>query len=182
MPVLWKHCRHYLLSVTSHSTISTTASCATHILSMSALPTLSLQVLESAGSTWIANGLDGDGDNDFDFDPSSLCDWTGPQLDEVFIALQLPEHQVWLRSLSCDPVKLVADIVHYICASDSRKQVFADLVHLCTKSDPESCDAPLLQLIQHIRTQWDSVYLMLQCFRVLQKVSFDVPSNVSTNS
>ena len=41
---------------------------------MSALPTLSPQVLESAGSTWIANGLDGDGDNDFDFDPSSLCD------------------------------------------------------------------------------------------------------------
>ena len=85
-----------------------------------------------------SNGSDGDGDNDFDFDPSSLHDQTGPQLDEAFITSQPPEHQVWLRSLSRDPVKLLVDIVHYICALDSKKQVFADLVHLCTKSDPKS--------------------------------------------
>ena len=129
-----------------------------------------------------SNGLDGDGDDDDGFDPSSLRDRIGPQLDEAFIASQAPERQAWLRSLSRDPVKLVADIVRYIRASDSRKQAFADLVGLSNKSDPESRDAPPLQLIQHVRTRWDSVYLMLQRFRVLRKVSFDVPSKVSTNS
>ena len=129
-----------------------------------------------------SNGLDGDGDDDDGFDPSSLRDRIGPQLDEAFIASQVPERQVWLRSLSRDPVKLVADIVRYIHASDSRKQAFADLVALSNKLDPESRDTLPLQLIQHVRTRWDSVYLMLQRFRVLRKVSFDVPSKVSTNS
>ena len=122
-----------------------------------------------------SNGFDDDDNNDFD--PSSPRDRTGPPLDEVFITLQPPERQAWLRSLSCDPVKLVADIVRYVRASDSRKQVFADLVRLCTKSDPESRGAPPLQLIQHVKTRWDSVYLMLQHFRVLRKVSFECPLN-----
>ena len=77
-----------------------------------------------AASTWVnqkyleSNGLDSDDDDDRD-SPNSYQ--TGPQLNEVFITMELPEHQAWLRSLSCDPIKLIADIVCHICASDARK-------------------------------------------------------------
>jgi hypothetical protein len=128
-----------------------------------------------------SNGLDGDDDDD-NYEPSSPSYQTGPQLDEAFITTQPPERQAWLRSLSRDLIELVADIVHHIHASDARKQSFAEIVHLCTKDDPELRSAPPLQLIQHVRTRWDSVYLMLQRFRVLRKVSFDVPGTNSTNS
>jgi hypothetical protein len=93
-----------------------------------------------------SDGLDGDNDND-NYKPSSPSYQTGPQLNEAFITTQLPEHQAWLRSLSCDPVKLVADIVCHIRASDARKQCFADIIHLCTKDDPELHSGPPLQLI-----------------------------------
>ena len=138
--------------------------CTAHIIAASTQ--VSKKYLDS-------NGLDGD-DDDFG-DPLSPRQQTVPQLDEAFIALQPPERQVWLRSLNRDPVKLVADIVRYIRASDARKQKFAGIVELCTKDDPESRGAPPPQLIQHVRTQWDSVYLMLQRFRILRKVSLDVP-------
>ena len=137
--------------------------CSAHIVAASTQ--VSKKYLDS-------NSLDGDDDDDFN--PPSSCYRTGPQLDEMFIASQPSERQVWLRSLNRDPVKLVADIVRHIRASDSRKQVFADIVQLCTKDDRQLRGAPPLQLIQHVRTRWDSVYLMLQRFRVLRKVSFDV--------
>jgi hypothetical protein len=116
------------------------------------------------------NGLD---DDDDDFDATPPSGRSGPQLDEEFIASQPPERQAWLSSLNRDPIKLVADIVRYIRASDARKQVFAGIVELCTKDDPELRGSPPLQLIQHVRTRWDSVYLMLQRFRVLRKVSLN---------
>jgi hypothetical protein len=138
--------------------------CTAHIIAASTQ--VSKKYMES-------NGLDGDDDDDDD--PSSPCSRTGPQLDEEFIASQPRERQTWLKSLRRDPVRLVADIVRHIRASDARKQVFADIVQLCTKDNVESRSAPPLQLIQHVRTRWDSVYLMLQRFRVLRKVSSDVP-------
>ena len=106
-------------------------------------------------------------DDDNDFDATPLSGRSGPQLDEEFIALQPPEHQAWLSSLNRDPIKLIADIVHYIRASDARKQVFAGIVELCMKDNPELRGSLPLQLIQHVRTRWDSVYLMLQHFCVL---------------
>ncbi|KAH9024990.1 hypothetical protein EDB83DRAFT_2320022 [Lactarius deliciosus] len=72
-------------------------------------------------------------------------------------------------SLKSDPIKCVADIVRYIRALDARKQTFVGIVWLCTKDDPELCQAKPLELIQHVKTQWDSVYLMLECFHFLQK-------------
>ena len=140
--------------------------CTAHIVAASTQ--VSKKYLDSNG--W-DNGDDDDDDDDID---TSSPYQTGPQLDEAFIASQPLARQAWLRSLSRDPVRLVADIVRYIRASDSRKQSFAGIVALCTKDDPGSRGAPPLQLIQHIRTRWDSVYLMLQRFRVLRKVSFDV--------
>ena len=139
--------------------------CTAHIVAASTQ--VSKKYLDSNG--W-NNGDDNDND---DIDTSSPYQ-TGPQLDEAFIASQPLARQAWLRSLSRDPVRLVADIVRYIRALDSRKQSFAVIVALCTKDDPGSRGALPLQLIQHIRTQWDLVYLMLQRFRVLRKVSFDV--------
>ena len=130
-----------------------------------------------------SNGLNDDDDDDDEYFGSPLSPGrTGPQLDEAFIASQPPERQAWLRSLRRDPIKLVVDIVRHICASDARKQAFSAIVQLCTKDDPTSCGGLPLQLIQHVRTRWDSVYLMLQRFHILRKVSVHVPSNVSTNS
>jgi hypothetical protein len=105
-----------------------------------------------AASTQVSKKfLDDDDDDDSSLDP---CYQSGPELDEAFIASQPSKCQAWLRSLRCDPIKLVVDFVHHICASDSRKQEFAGLVQHCTKDDPKLCDAPPLQL-------------MLQCFCVL---------------
>ena len=140
--------------------------CTAHIIAASTR--VSQKYLDS-------NGLDGDDDDDFD--PISPCHRTGAELDKEFIASQPPGRQAWLRSLKSDPIKRVADIVRHIRASDARKQTFAGIVQLCTKDDPELCGAPPLQLIQHIKTQWDSVYLMLQRFRLLRKVSLDVLMN-----
>ncbi len=140
--------------------------CTAHIIAASTR--VSQKYLDS-------NGLDGDNDNDFD--PISPCHRTGAKLDEEFIALQPPGHQVWLRSLKSDPIKRIADIVHHIRASDTRKQMFVGIIQLCTKDDPKLCSAPPLQLIQHVKTRWDSVYLMLQCFCLLRKVSLDVLMN-----
>ena len=131
--------------------------CTTHIVAASTQ--VNQKYLES-------DGLDGDDDDDDDRDsPNSYQ--TGPQLDEVFIAMQPPEHRAWLRSLSHDPIKLIADIVRHIRASDARKRSFTEIVQLCTKDDPEFSGSLPLQLIRHIRTQWDSVYLMLQRFCIL---------------
>ena len=116
-----------------------------------------------------------DGDDNANFDPPSPHFQTGPKLNEEFITLQPSVRQAWLMSLKHDPIKLIADIIHHIHASDARKQVFARIVQLCTKNDPKLCDAPPLQLIQHVRTQWDSVYLMLEHFHFLQKVGLDDP-------
>ena len=108
--------------------------CTTHIIAASTR--VNQKYLES-------DGLDGD-DNDGD-SPNSYQ--TGPQLNKAFIATQPPEHWVWLRSLSHDPIKLVVDIVHHIRALDARKQSFAEIVQLCTKDDPEFSGSPPLQLI-----------------------------------
>jgi hypothetical protein len=93
-----------------------------------------------------SDSLDGDNNNG-NYEPSSPSYQTGPQLDEAFITMQPPEHQAWLRSLSHNPVKLIADIVCHICASDARKQSFADIIHLCTKDNPKLHSALPLQLI-----------------------------------
>ena len=53
MWLLWKSCRHCLSSMTSCSIMPTIASCVSPILSTSALPTLSQQVLGSTRNTWI---------------------------------------------------------------------------------------------------------------------------------
>ncbi|KAH9012216.1 hypothetical protein EDB83DRAFT_2321967 [Lactarius deliciosus] len=132
--------------------------CTTHIVATSTQ--VSRKYLDS-------NSLDGDDDDDFD--PIYSRPHTGPELDEEFIALQLPERQAWLRSLKSNPVKHVADIVCYICALDARKQTFTGIVRLCTKDDPELCQAKPLELIQHVKTRWDSVYLMLEHFHFLRK-------------
>ena len=125
---------------------------------------------------------DNDNDNGDNGSSSDPCYRSGPELDEAFIASQPSKRQAWLRSLRRDPIKRVADFVRYVRASDSRKQDFAGLVRHCTKDDPELHKAPPLQLIRHVRTRWDSVYLMLQRFRVLRKVSLDVLRTASTNS
>ena len=110
-----------------------------------------------------SNGLDSDNNNNnnnnnnYNYKHSSPSYQTGPQLDEAFIATQLPERRAWLRSLIRDPIKLVADIVCYIRASDARKRAFAEIVQLCTKDDPESSGSSPLQLIRHVRTRWDLV-------------------------
>lgn len=120
------------------------------------------------------NGVDGDDDDD---GPESPHHRDGPQLDDEFVASQPPERQAWLRSLNRDPIKRVADIVRYIRASDARKLTFVGIVQLSTKDDPELSGSPPLQLIQHVKTRWDSVYLMLQRFRFLRKVSLNVLMN-----
>lgn len=137
--------------------------CTSHIVAASTR--VSKKYLDS-------NGLDGDDEDEFD--PISPRHRTGPEIDEEFTASQPPGRQAWLKSLNSDPIKRVADIVRYIRASDGRKQTFAGIVQLCTKGDPDLCNAPPLQLIQHVKTRWDSVYLMLQRFRFLRKVSLDV--------
>jgi hypothetical protein len=132
------------------------------MLSTSAPCTSSRHVLKSARNTW-----DEDGEDD-DFDPSPHPG--GPELDE-FIEPQFSERDALLRILQRDPIKRVAQFVRYIRTSDSRKQAFAGIVQLCTNDDPELSRYPPLQLIQHVKTRWDSVYLMLQRIRFLKKVS-----------
>ena len=127
--------------------------CTAHIVATSTQ--VSMKYLDSCG-------LDGD-DND-DFGSPSPHFQTRPKLNEEFIALQPSEHQVWLKNLKCDPIKLVVDIIYPICALDARKQVFAGIIQLCTKDDPKLHNALPLQLIQHVRTQWDLVYCMLEHF------------------
>ncbi|KAH8984653.1 hypothetical protein EDB86DRAFT_3084313 [Lactarius hatsudake] len=121
--------------------------CTTHIISASTQA--SKKYLDS-------NGLNGDNDNNFD--PISPHCQTGPKLDNEFIASQPPGHQAWLRSLKSDPIKHVVYIICYICASDARKQT----------SQGSSGNALPLQLIQHVKTQWDSVYLMIQYIRAVE--------------
>jgi hypothetical protein len=107
--------------------------CTAHIIAMSTQ--VSKKYLDS-------NGLDGDDDEDY----LSPHHRTVPQLDEVFIASLPADCQVWLRSLRHDPIKLVADIVWYICALDARKHVFAGIVKLCT----QDCQDPSGDLLHDV--------------------------------
>ena len=107
----------------------------------------------------VSNGLGGDEDDDFDPSPHQ----GGPQLNEQFILL---EHWAWLKALQGDPIKHVIDFVHYIHASYHRMDSFEAIVKLFTKKG----DTPLV-LMEHVKTCWDSIYLMLQHFRLLRKVS-----------
>lgn len=80
-----------------------------------------------------------------------------------------------------DPIRRVANFVRYIRSSHSRKDAFARLVKLCIDDDPdlnkkhpeiqERKDGQTLELRLHVKTRWDSVYLMIRRFRFLKKVS-----------
>ena len=112
------------------------------------------------GKKYVAsNGLGGDEDDDFDPSPCR----GGPQLNKQFILL---EHRAWLKALQGDPIKCVTDFVCYIHTSYHRMDSFEAIVKLFTKKG----DTPLV-LMEHVKTHWDSIYLMLWCFCLLRKVS-----------
>jgi hypothetical protein len=94
--------------------------------------------------------------------------------------------------LQDDPIKRVADFIRYIRSSYSRRESFARSVKLCIDDNPEleknhpELNSPEtkmgrpLELKLHVKTQWDSVYLMIRRFRFLRKVSTRVRTSNET--
>ena len=124
---------------------------------------------------------DGDSDSDNDNDGSHLFTWKTDipnlKLDKEQLNTLDDEVQAWYRGLKHDPIKCTCRIVHIMGLSDQRRQVFKNVINTGNDSgwfmscDNEVIELPDLELLHDVKTQWDSVYYMIERLLVLRPVS-----------
>src|SRR5258708_27339867 len=93
--------------------------------------------------------------------------------------LDIFDDEAWAlyTGLKCDPIKHAHRIVHIICSLDQRKQVFKKVINTGKNSgwfryhNNEVIKLPDLELLHNVKTQWDSVYRMIEHLLELQPVS-----------
>jgi hypothetical protein len=88
-----------------------------------------------------------------------------------------PQFDSWLAGIKCDPLRRARRVVRFLCSSDQRREGFCVFIqdgNKCswfTAKDDNGrrtlIQVPELQLLRDVKTQWDSVYMMLQRLREL---------------
>jgi hypothetical protein len=124
------------------------------------------------------DGEDGEDDDDDD-DDSHLFARKIPELtlDEEQFDILDDKVRAWYIGLKRDPIKRARRIVRIVRSSDQRKQAFKKVINTGNHSgwfrshDNEVIELPDLELLRDVKTQWDSVYCMIERLLVLRPVS-----------
>ena len=93
---------------------------------------------------------------------------------------QIKAGKAWLNNLKRDPLKCAQRLIHVLHSSDQQQQGFHAFIQdgnehgWFTAKDDEGKRSPVqvpdLQLMQDVKTRWDSVYMLLEHLRQLQPV------------
>ena len=98
-------------------------------------------------------------------------------LDKEQLDIFDDEAQALYTGLKHDPIKCAHRIVHIVCLSDQRKQVFKNVISTRNNSgwfrshNNEVINLPDLELLRNVKTQWDLVYHMIKHLLELRPVS-----------
>jgi len=89
--------------------------------------------------------------------------------------------QAWVEGIKHNPLRRAQRVIRLLRSSDKHRIALLKLIQNGNKhgwfdtKDKDgkriAGDVPELQLLRDVKTQWDSVYMMLMCLRVLQPVS-----------
>jgi len=89
--------------------------------------------------------------------------------------------QAWVKGIKHNPLRHAQRVIHLLHSSDKHRIAFLKLIqngnehgwfNMKDKDGKHIAgDVLELQLLRDVKTQWDSVYMMLMCLRVLQPVS-----------
>lgn len=82
-----------------------------------------------------------------------------------------PDEETFEMALARDPISLARSIIRSIRASGKRREMFDTLIKDGNEKGWYGCIVPLLQLLQDVKTRWDSVFYMIQRLRLLRPVS-----------
>jgi len=168
--------------------------CSSHIIASSTcIPKQFLKTLKTESDSNLiypnieGGGNDGDNDNDNNNNnnnnnnSSHLFTWKTDipdlKLDEEQLDTLNNEVQAWYRGLKHDPIKHAHRIVHIMHSSDQRRQAFKNVINIGNNSgwfmshNNEVIKLPDLELLHDVKTQWDSVYYMIERLLVLRPVS-----------
>jgi hypothetical protein len=136
----------------------------------------------------VYSNIEGDNDNDNDGDDEDDNDNDGClfarkidiselTLDEEQFNILDDKVQAWYIGLKHDPIKRAHRIVRIVRSSDQRKQAFKKVINTGNHSgwfrshDNEVIELLDLELLRDVKTQWDSVYCMIEHLLVLRPVS-----------
>ena len=98
-------------------------------------------------------------------------------LDEKQLDILDDETRAWYTGLKRDPIKRARRIVCIVRSSDQRKEAFKHVINTGNRSgwfrshDNKVIELPNLELLRDVKTQWDSVYRMIERLLVLRPVS-----------
>ncbi len=91
-----------------------------------------------------------------------------------------PKLRRWFLGIKHDPIRWVRRVVHILCSSDQCREGLRAFIqdgnrrNWFSKKDSDGTriafQVPELQLLRDMKTQWDSVYMMLERLRQLQPV------------
>jgi hypothetical protein len=88
-----------------------------------------------------------------------------------------PDKQTFEEAVKWDPIALGCAVVWLICASGQCHQNFDDTIKdrndkhwFGVDDDGEWVVMPFLQLLQDVKTRWDSVYGMISCLQEMRPV------------
>jgi hypothetical protein len=118
-------------------------------------------------------------DNDGDID-------TDYQINELQLGGNYDDHgkanlKEWFAGIKRDPLKCAHKVIHLLRSLDQCREGFCQFIqdvneqNWFSEKSPSGkrclVQVPKLQLLRDVKTRWDSVYIMLQCLRILQLVS-----------
>jgi len=151
--------------------------CSSHIIASSThISKKFLETLKSeCGGDFVYSNIEGDdnGDNNNNNNNNN----SGRSFARDIPELTLDDEQIdildnevwdWYTGLKHDPIKRACRIVHIVRSSDQRKQAFKDVINTGNhsgwfRSDKgEVLQVPDLELLCDVKTQWDSVYCMIE--------------------
>src|SRR6266581_4889065 len=171
--------------------------CSSHIIASSTrISKKFLETLKSeCGGDFVYSNIEGDNDGDNDNNDNNndnnnddnddnnngsrsfARDIPELTLDDERIDILDDEVRDWYTGLKRDPIKRARRIVRIVRSSDQRKQAFKDVINTGNhsgwfRSDKgEVLQVPNLKLLCDVKTQWDSVYCMIEHLLLLRPVS-----------
>ena len=131
-------------------------------------------------SNYVASGGQSDDDSDDDYDPGHDTDRL--ELAGYFDAQGDIKLERWFAGIECNPLRCAWKLIQLLRSSDQRREGLRKFIEdgnrhewFTGKDDNGKCillHIPQLELLRDVKTQWDSVYMMLERLRQLRPVSF----------
>ena len=163
-------CYAHIINICSSHVISSMTSVSKRYLSELKVP------INPSPMTCNDSEDESDGDDintDNDIDRLELADWYDDR-DNANV-------KEWYVGIKCNPLRHACRVICLLRSSDQCKEGFRRFIQdgnewnwFSEKSQSgkrRPVQVPELQLLRDVKTRWDSVYIMLQCLRVLRPVS-----------